>query len=476
MLKITSNIDQILNKLREYINNTEYNICSDISNKDVRKSITDSINMINYKGSLGDMYNVFNSDRIDIISKTDSNNNICRLDKKYNIDFFDNLDNIDNIDMFLNKDSIPDDTISKNNLFSTNTDFLHFYDIDILSNIIELNFIVNIDKYSKNKDNQDNQDNKNNEDNKQNYIISTDVGQIIIGNIFRLYVLYLNKSNVNILFPRYQVINLTDNETICNMALCFLKIDIDKLLFSGFNVNTIYNINSNQDENVSLLGFFMSNFIDYFFSINSIYNLNIYYDFISKLFILLMNVGCNPCIINKFKYDNIMSISAYVLYLMTVLNNKRLELIKDNLSKTSVKKIKKKDNNSKLLKKDNYSKSSKIDNNGKSSKTYKSSKSYSRKYKMQYIYSKIPNNELNMEVIKRTLSLLTWIFDSMMNIPDILDSDIICMNSRTLNIPRNSGLQINTLKDFIYSDLISKECQKYIIDKHLLSKNNNTKL
>jgi hypothetical protein len=66
---------------------------------------------------------------------------------------------------------------------------------------------------------------------------------------------------------------------------------------------------------------------------------------------------------------------------------------------------------------------------------------------------------LNIDRIRTGLSLMTWMFDSVMILPNTIDSEII-------NIGDNSS--IKSLRELINSEVIVKECRDYLIKKHNL--------
>jgi hypothetical protein len=182
--------------------------------------------------------------------------------------------------------------------------FLYFYEIEMISSIIDNNF--NVYKCSINDNN-----------------IYIDIGQSIIDNMFSLFLLYLDTDNLDILFPINNKINI-NIKSIIDIYIHHFKIDVDNLLFNEYNINKINEYNNGK---LSLLGFFIYKSIKYFFDLKCFDKDYILYDFIYKIFIILIENKCNPNIVNHFPDNNIMSISAYVLLLMiyftagTILND-----------------------------------------------------------------------------------------------------------------------------------------------------------
>ena len=75
------------------------------------------------------------------------------------------------------------------------------------------------------------------------------------------------------------------------------------------------------------------------------------------------------------------------------------------------------------------------------------------------IEEKIHNIDINLERLRRCLSLLTWMFDCVMTFPNTLDSEVI-------SIYNNNS--IKNLRELIYSDIIVEKCRNYILDKYNL--------
>jgi hypothetical protein len=272
-----------------------------------------------------------------------------------------------------------------------------------------------------------------------------------------LYLTYLNKNEIKCLFdyytPKIKCKNIS--ETILNkLVLYYLKNDIQLLLNNKYDVNKLNTYVFNYDNkinisfnNLSLLGYFIYTSIQYFFEITHINKINFLYDLIPRIFMYLIENHCDINKINYFPDNNIMSISSYVLIMMTNLNKNRLKLL--NEKELHINTIKAEINNDFLVNFDfsilsNYQNTF---NFGNFKKYYikknielkKSKRKYSinlldpiidkeyseriMKEKFQYInelYTKIMIINRNIEKIKRSLSILNWIFDYAIKLPNSL--------------------------------------------------------
>ena len=367
--------------------------------------------------------------------------------------FNEKLDNQNSI--LINENSI---LMNENNLnlCDCDKDILHYYDIDIITNIVNDNFSVH--KFNIN-----------------DIKIYVDIGQIIFDNMFNLLLIYINTKNINVLFPRYQISNYINNYNISNIidiTMNYFYTDMNNLISLGYDMNKInslylfYEVKTKENRNnlynnerVSLLGYFIYNSMNYFFDIHNTDNNYILYDVISKIFIYLLNNGLNPNIINYFPDNNVMSISAYILILMNKYNNNRLNLLRDkNVLEITLESLR--ISNSKNENIVNHIKQDIVRN-----AIYKDIKNTIKDDKTRKIIDncllnvvkKILDIDVNLERINRSLSLLTWMFNSVMNYPDTLESKIITIYN---------DVSIKNVKELIYSEYIVKECRDFIINKY----------
>jgi hypothetical protein len=328
--------------------------------------------------------------------------------------------------------------------------FLYFYEIEMVQWIVDNNFYV----YRFNIDN-----NK----------IYIDIGQSIIDNVFKLFLLYINKNDLTTILPKN---NNLDNKSIINIFIDYFILDMNILLVTGYDinrVNNLYLINNNifnyNNEKVSLLGYFIYTFVEYFFEINDSDNNFIKYDmlynFIAKIFTYLFRYKCNQNIINHFPDNNIMSISSYILLSITKFNDKRLNLMKEkyNFMKEKINNFKNNNNiieNSSVFTFEQCSEkiilSTDLSNDNNCKK---------RKYKDDIIVYSEEIFKNKYDKIKRILSLLTWMFDIFMNNKDTINSEII-----SINYNDKEYKNIKNLKDLIFSEIIVKECRDFILKKY----------
>jgi len=242
------------------------------------------------------------------------------------------------------------------------------------------------------------------------------------------------------------------------------------LLLTGYNinrVNNLYLINNNilnyNNEKVSLIGYFIYTFVEYFFEIddsnNNFIKYDMLYNFIAKIFTHLFRYKCNQNIINYFPDNNIMSTSAYILLSITKFNDKRLNLMKEkfNLMKEKINNFK---NNNIIEKSSVFTFENCSEKLIVSTDLSNDNNSKKRKYKDDIIYSEeIFKNKYDK--IKRILSLLTWMFDSFMINKETIYSEII-----SINYNDKEYKNIKNLKDLIFSEIIVKECRDFILKKY----------
>jgi hypothetical protein len=237
--------------------------------------------------------------------------------------------------------------------------------------------------------------------------------------------------------------NYDNCQNIIDVYINYFKNDIKMLISQGYDINEINEFyivdkKSYTKEKVSLLGFFIYKSIRYFFDINDLNKSNILYDVIVKIFIFLIENGCNSNLVNYFPDNNVMSISSYILIYMAFFNNKRLDLLRDkNLFKVTLDSM-------------NLSEVSNINDNIQESKNNMCINDFTKR---------LEKINFNIDRIRTGLSLLTWMFDSLMIFPSTINSEIVNIGDIK---------SIKNVRELIDSELIVKECKEYLIKKHNL--------